>query len=182
MRNFSALIVLLVFFLSGCAQIQPDLNTMSSAYSRAVGEHGRNDLLLNLIRAANNLPAQFTTIPSVLGTGGVTSSATLGGAGYNSVLTSVLGLALTPQTLGASFNGNTQLSAQRQFTFTLSTLDNELFAKSFLSNINIDRLNLLASDRQTAQDLLYTLVVSSIEANPTAKRGRFFPNDMADDR
>ena len=182
MKNFKALIIALMVFLTGCAQIQPDFNAMSSAYSKAVGDHSRNDLLLNLLRAGHNLPTQFTAIPSVLGTGGVTSNASLGGSGYNTALTSVLGLALTPQTMGASFNGNAQLSAQRQFTFTLSTLDNELFAKSFLSNISLDNIDLLATDKQASLGLLYTLVVNNIEVNPTTKRGKIIPNDMFDDR
>lgn len=182
MRKFKALIALMVFFLSGCAQIQPDFNAMSGAYSRAIGEHTRNDLLLNLLRAANDLPTQFTAIPSVLGTGSVNLDSTLGAGGNNASLNALFGFlpasALTA--MGATYSLNTQLAAQRQFTFTLSTLDNELFTKSFLSNITVDRIDLLASDKQASLDLLYTLVVSGIEANPTAKRGYVFHNDMAD--
>lgn len=165
--------------LSGCAQVGPDFNQMTGAYSATVDQHNRNSLLVNLIRAANRLPTQFTTIPSVIGTGTITTQAGLSANLYSLDPTSAAGFFSAAS--GSSSSLSASLAAQRQFSFTLSALDNELFTQGFLTDITIDRLRLLSSSEENSKDLLYTLVVSSIEINPQSKQNIVFRNDMVED-
>ncbi len=165
--------------LGGCAQVAPDFNQMTGAYSATVDQHNRNSLLVNLLRAANRLPTQFTTIPSVIGTGTVSTQAGLSANLYSLDPASAAGF--FSAATGSSTQLSASLTAQRQFSFTLSTLDNELFTQGFLTDITIDRLRLLSSSEENSKDLLYTLVVSSIEINPQSKQNIVFRNDMVED-
>jgi len=48
------------------------------AYSSTLSEHKRNSLLTNLVRASEGLPLHFTNIPTVVGSGTVVGTMSIG--------------------------------------------------------------------------------------------------------
>lgn len=176
MKKIFVIYSVIQVLLSGCSTVAPDFNQMTAAYSATIDEHDRNSLLLNLLRSANSLPVQFTSIPSVIGTGTVITSAGVS-KGISTVIDPSVGGFFT-----AAKSSSSSISAgfgtQRTFNFTLSTLDNSLFTQGFLSEITIDRLRLLSTSQEISKDLLYTMVVSSIDVNPQLKKNNRYINDM----
>ena len=164
--SLAAAVIVILTGLAGCSSISPRFSNMTSAYSEAVQEHDRNQLLINMLLASRNLPLQFTAVPSVIGTGTISSSAYLGAEVYGPGDTSWgRFFAPTPGSMG-TFGGS--LSTSRQFNFTLSSLDNEQFAKGFLADISIENIHAFTSTKDIPVRLKYMLFFESMTVNPDA--------------
>ena len=125
---------------------------MSEAYSKALEEHERNNIFINILRASHDLPMHFTTIQTLQGTGLL--KATSGLTGKLSV---------------NIFNNaalSTTLESSRGFSFSLAALDNEKFIKSFVSDISIEYFNIFSTSDQIDNKLTYSLLVADIRTNP----------------
>lgn len=159
---FAAL--LLLACLAGCSSISPRFSDMTSAYSNAVQEHDRNQLFANMLLASRNLPLQFTAVPSVIGTGTISTGAYLG-AEVHGPGDSSWGRFFVPSSgsLG-TFGGS--LSTSRQFNFTLSSLDNEQFARGFLADISVENIHAFTSTNDIPVRLKYMLFFESMTVNP----------------
>ena len=153
MRFFRRLFLALSgLMLAGCATTPVDMSDMAEAYAQNIEEHERRVILLNILRAGNDLPMVFTTIPTWTGSGNLRTSASLGGQLFGQLL------------------GNANLSASaevgRSFNFSLSSLDNSQFTRAFLADLSMDHLHALASSSEHGPRLLYTLLLSDIRLNP----------------
>ncbi len=139
-------------FLSACSTLPPTLGTMSEAYSKALEEHERNNIFINILRASHDLPMHFTTIQTLQGTGLLKSTSGLTGKLYGQLFDNA---AL-----------NITLESSRGFSFSLAALDNEKFIKSFVSDISIENFNIFSTSDQIDNRLTYSLLVADIRINP----------------
>lgn len=170
-----------VSFLSGCTAIDPDFKEMSSAYSITVEKYNNDNVLLNIVRASKSMPLGFLDIPSVVGTGSISTSAGLGATMYSANPASVTGLfsaaAQSVGTTGASFiSPSANLSLNRSFNFTQSSLDNAQFMRGFLTELTPETIHFFTK-RHIPTELLYTMVVESIEAEKPNGEKKIYVNN-----
>lgn len=149
-------------FISGCAVRSPSFNSMATEYQNTVEQYNFNNILLNVVRAADGLPLSFLDIPSIIGTGNF--SASVGGTWSNSVLgagvfsAATSALSITPNvSVGSSFN------------YTQSSLDNATFQTSFNSRIPLSTVNYFASGNVPGELMIYLLVGSVSFVKPDGK-------------
>jgi len=161
--------------LIGCSTAGPSFNDMTKAYTASIEQHTRDNLLVNMMRSAFDMPMTFTDIPSVLGTGIVSTQTGL----------SVNNLSATPISLsgyfsaaaGSNYTAGASLSTSRQFNFTLSSLDNQQFTKGFLTSIPLDNVHFFSRSSHLSQQLLYTLLIDSIEIKSKGEPNRLYLNN-----
>lgn len=158
MRTFGLLGALA---LGGCSAVGPSFNEMTKAYTASIEQHTRDTILINMMRAAYDMPLTFTDIPSVLGTGTINTMAGASATIYSASPVSVPGFFSAGPESGYTFGG--QLSTSRQFNFTLSSLDNQQFTKGFLTTIPLDNVHFFSRSNHLSKELLYTLLIDSIE-------------------
>jgi len=164
-----------VLALTGCKAIGPDFNEMTAAYTGSMEVHLRNTILTNIMRAAYDMPMTFTDIPTVLGQGFAQ-----GQAGLTANI-----MSLDPSTLAGFFSAapqsNASLSAgltvSRQFSFSLSSLDNQQFTKGFLTPVTLDNVHFFAQSSQLSKDLLFSLLINSIEIHEPGKQSQVLHNN-----
>jgi len=166
-----------VLTLTGCKSIGPDFNEMTAAYTGSMEVHLRNTILINIMRAAYDMPMTFTDIPTVLGQG-----IAQGQAGLTANI-----MSLDPSTFAGFFSAapqsNASLSAgllvSRQFSFSLSSLDNQQFTKGFLTPVSLDNVHFFAQSSQLSKDLLFSLLINSIEISEPGKSPQIYHNNPA---
>lgn len=164
-----------VLTLTGCKAIGPDFNDMTAAYTGSMEVHQRNTILINIMRAAYDMPMTFTDIPTVLGQG-----MAQGQAGLTANI-----MSLDPTTLPGFFSAAPQsnaslqagLTVSRQFSFSLSSLDNQQFTKGFLTPIPLDNVHFFAQSSQLSKDLLFSLLINSIEITEPGKAPQLYLNN-----
>ncbi len=164
-----------VLALSGCKSIGPDFNEMTAAYTGSMEVHLRNNIFTNIMRAAYDMPMTFTDIPTVLGQG-----LAQGQAGLTGNI-----MSLDPSTLAGFFSAAPQsnaslqagLTVSRQFSFSLSSLDNQQFTKGFLTPVTLDNVHFFAQSSQLSKDLLFSLLINSIEIHEPGKSPQVFINN-----
>lgn len=164
-----------VLTLTGCKSVNPDFNDMTAAYTGSIEVHMRNTILINIMRAAYDMPMTFTDIPSVLGTGGIQGQYGLTGNIMSMDPASVAGFFSAAAGSNASLSAG--LTVGRQFNFTLSSLDNQQFTKGFLTPIPLDNVHFFARSSQLSKDLLYSLLVNSIEIDELGKDRKIYYNN-----
>lgn len=162
-RSRAALLLALAVLGGGCASVQPELGQMAQAYSMAVEEHERNEMLLNILRASNTLPMHFTTIATMLGQGTLSA-------------TSKLSALVSPLSEGQLAS---ELQSSRRFDFTLSSLNNQQFTKGFLADIAVGDLHVLDSSGQIPRELLYMLLFNRVTVHSRGEALRVMTNSGA---
>lgn len=122
------------------------------AYSATLSEHERNSLLTNLVRASEGLPLQFTTIPTVVGSGTVVGTMSIGADIVSSSPSFVPGFFSAADR--SVVKPSASLATSRQFNFTLAALDNEQFTRGYLSDLTVSSVNFFTSTSEVSQELL----------------------------
>lgn len=136
--------------VGGCASLDRSLSGMALSHNQTLDEIERGNLLLNVLRAADREPMSFTTLSYVSGNGSV------GGSGSaNSGSGRLLGL-INGISSGAS------LSVNQGFGYSMTSLDNEQFNRSFLADIPLDRLLFLSEGTSLDNHVLYTLTIKRL--------------------
>lgn len=159
-RSFSA-ILFVSLILSGCGSInKSSFRDMSTAYRDLVEEYTNVNLLMNVVRSAENMPLSFLDIPSVTGQGSVSPGVTAGITGLPSQPNSFAGF-FSPG-VGSSYNLGASLSVNNSFTFTQSSLDNSTFMTRFLAPLELSVFENLSATNAVDNMVLYAMVVSSI--------------------
>jgi len=165
MRNILRWVpVFCISLLTGCAGLtgSTSFREMSGAYREVLEQYANDNVLLNIIRASKAMPVSFLDMPNVTGSGSISNSLSL--------TPTILGVApgsslpgfFTP-TAGSSIGGTAALSVNNGFNFTQSSLDNASFMVSFLSDLKPSSIASLANSQLANRDLLYSLVIESIE-------------------
>lgn len=167
--------------LMGCGTGSVSFREMSSAYREVVEGYSNDNILLNIVRSSKTMPLSFLDIPSVIGTGSVSGSLSLGGTMYNTNPASIAGFFSGSGNGQSSSTGSASLSVSNNFTFTQSSLDNAQFLTSFLTGIQPQTIQNLINNDLFPKSILYTLVIDRIEIlNPKGDTIKSFVNDPFD--
>ena len=163
--------------LGACSSIAPDFTDMASSYQKVIEKYNADNILLNIVRASKERPTSFLEIPTIQGTGTITTSpslsATLGsiGASAGSLFAITSG---SSGTIGAPIP-----SLSRSFSFTQSSLDNATFLNGFLAPIPSATLNYFSSV-QAPREILFILSIDSIKIYSPDGTAREFRNEPKD--
>lgn len=138
--------------LGGCASLgSVSMVDMAVSHNQTIDQIERNSMLLNILRAADEQALTFTSISYVGGSGNVNSNINL-----NESRKVLFGAPF-------SFGVGAGMSVGSGFSYTLNTLDNEQFNRSFLADIPLDRLLYLHEGTYLSNAVLWTMVAQSIE-------------------
>lgn len=144
--------------VGGCTTpVTPDFTEMSANYAGILEQYQLNSILINIVRASNERPLSFLDIPSINGSGSVTTSPSISGSmnGF------IGGLAGGPAGI-ASISPSLNLSFGNSFNFSQSSLDNATFLRGFLSQIPIETAKFFISDN-LPREVMFSLIISSIQ-------------------
>ncbi len=139
-----------VLGLSGCAWNDRALSTMAVEHNAALDQIERNTTLLNILRAADQQPLNFTAVSYVGGNGTVSTGFGLN-EGRTRFMGPVTGLTtyITP-------------SVSQGFTYNLGSLDNEQFMRGFLADVPLEKLYVLSESTRLENDVLWTLLAETV--------------------
>ena len=151
--------------LAGCASVgSRTFKSTSSAYRDVVSQYGNENILLNIIRAAQEMPISFLDIPTIIGTGNLGAAAGISGNIFGANPSSLGGFFSADGAAGLSYyTPSVGVSINNGFTFTQASLDNAQFMSSFLGTIPPETLKFLSSHQNLPRSALYLLLIDSIE-------------------
>lgn len=160
-------VVAVALVLSGCTSLTPSLSQMSVSHNESLDRIERNTLLMNVLRAAERMPMNFTVLSNVSATGslahglsgGLSGNWTLGQGGVSS-----------------PYSVNLNMLPRADFTFYLNPLDNEQFMRGFLAGIPQEKLLFLSQGTSVSKALLWTLVTSRAANERVDGRREVFAN------
>ena len=155
--RLSALLPLLV--MSACTSINPDFTDMASSYQKVIEKYNADNILLNVVRASKERATSFLDIPTIQGTGSITTSPSMSGT-LGSLGASTSGLFAI--TAGSSGTFGASVSLSRSFSFTQSSLDNATFLNGFLAPIPAATLNYFSSV-QAPREIIFILSIDNIK-------------------
>jgi len=160
--------------LTSCTTpVTPDFTEMSANYAGILEQYQLNSILINIIRASSERPLSFLDIPSINGSGNVTTSPSLN-ASLNGL---VGGLAGGPAGI-TSISPSLSLSFGNSFNFSQSSLDNATFLRGFLSPIPIETAKFFISDN-LPREVMFSLVIAAIEIKqPDGKSVKYINNPL----
>lgn len=165
----------LALAVGGCATVNTaSFAEMSRSYQAAIESYQNDNLLLNIVRSAQQRPLSFLEIPSVVGSGTVTGggnvSATVMAANPGS-LTGFFSAAA-----GSSSGAGGNLSVSKSFNFTQSSLNNAAFLKAFVTPLTPETVDYFNRDT-VPRELLFALVIDSIQVRDGEGRERRYVNN-----
>ena len=134
---------------------------MSSGYRGVVEQYTNDNILLNIVRTSQNMPMSFLDIPSIVGTGSVTGSASLG-ADIKSTDPVSIGGFFAPGA-GTVYKPNVGMSVVNTFNFTQASLDNSQFMTAFLKQVPLETINFRGTEDNLPKEVLYSLLIDQIE-------------------
>lgn len=175
-----SLLVMASALVSGCGYTSSaSFRDMSAAYREVVESYSNDNILINVVRASKRMPVSFLDIPSIVGSGNVSSGVGIGANVSSRAPGSIPGFFSADPVNGlSSYAPNASLSVSGGFTFTQSSLDNAMFMKPFLSEIQPDIVRYLSNNQVAPNSVLFTLVVDSIEVISSSKDVLYkFSND-----
>jgi hypothetical protein len=160
--------------LSSCTTpVTPDFTEMSAKYANILEQYQLNSILINIVRASNERPLSFLDIPSINGSGNVTTSPTLSGS-LNGLIGGLAGGPLGISSISPGLNP----SFGNSFNFSQSSLDNATFLHGFLSGIPIGTAKFFISDN-LPREVMFSLVIASIEIKQAdGKSTRYVNNPL----
>ena len=136
---------------------------MSASYREVIEQYSNDNILLNIVRTANNMPMSFLDIPSVVGSGSITTNAGISTNVVSANPSSFTGFYSAANMQDSSMtSGSIGLSLNNGFTFTQSSLDNSSFMMAFLKDVPIEFIDLKGTERLRPKTVEYTLLIESI--------------------
>ena len=170
-------------FLLGCSAVgvltscttpvTPDFTEMSANYASILEQYQLNSILINIIRASSERPLSFLDIPSINGSGNVTTSPSLN-ASLNGLIGGVAGGVTGINSISPSLS----LSFGNSFNFSQSSLDNATFLRGFLSPIPVETAKFFISDN-LPREVMFSLVIAAIEIKqPDGKSVKYINNPL----
>lgn len=142
--------------LSACTSIQQaNFKDMSNGYREVIEQYGNDNILLNVVRASRDMPMSFLDIPSVVGSGSYTSTASIAGTNYSNPNA-------TPKPSNY-VNGALGMTLNNSFNFTQASLDNATFMSSFLREIPFEAITFEGSQINLPKSVIYSLLIERIE-------------------
>jgi len=158
-------IAVLSVLLTGCGLTgSSSFQAMSSAYREVLEDYANDNILINVVRASEQLPMTFLDMPSVIGSGSIGASV---GIATNVMSTNPASLAgffsSTAANAGSYYAPNASLAVNNSFNFTQSSLDNQSFMQSFLSDLKPEDINSLTNNSAGPKSILYSLVIENVQ-------------------
>lgn len=160
------LAILLSVIIAGCSSTRSaSFKEMSSSYREVVEQYSNDNILLNVVRASDNMPLSFLDIPSVVGSGSITTNASLSSNIVSAAPSSVSGFfsAANAASDASMSLVSAGMALNNSFTFTQSSLDNSAFMMAFLKGIPLEFIDLKGTERLRPKTVEYTLLIESIE-------------------
>lgn len=152
--------------ITGCMSTQKsNFRDMSSAYREVIEQYGNDNILLNIVRASNDMPMSFLDIPSVVGSGSLTATAGISSTivSANPASTSGFFSAGKLATTGSNYGASAGMAVNNTFTFTQASLDNAQFMSTFLKEVPLDTINFRGTQRNLPRAAIFTLLIEGIE-------------------
>lgn len=148
--------------LTGCAPTgSVNFKNMSDAYRDVLEGYANDNMLLNIVRSSQHMPMTFLDMPSVVGSGNITTYAGITPTIFSATPSSVTGF--FSGAAGSTVAPTVSLQVNSGFNFTQSSLDNSAFMASFLSDIKPEALDSLTNNDAGPKSVLYTLAIEYIE-------------------
>ncbi len=165
--NFSSLIrktlPLWIFpiALSGCGSATaPDFSAMSSKYANTLEQYQINMIFQNILRSSENRPVSFLDMPTINGSGSITTTPSLGALFAGGAFPA--NASYLPISGGlATLTPGVSLTVGNNFNFTQSSLDNAVFWKGYLSELPIENVRYFEHNH-IPKEVLLSLVVDEI--------------------
>lgn len=147
--------------LSACGSATaPDFSAMSAKYANTLEQYQINMIFQNILRASESRPVSFLDMPTINGSGSITTTPSLsalfaGGAFPANANYAPISGGLATLTPGIS------LTVGNAFNFTQSSLDNAVFWKGYLSELPIENIKYFEHNH-IPKEVLLSLVVDEI--------------------
>ena len=157
-RKILAIGVFSTTLLCACTSpYTPDFSGMSKQYANILEQYQIDMIFANIIRSSLDYPLSFLDMPNITGTGTISNTPTLT-AGFAGTATGLAGpLAGTLATVTPSWS----LQFGNSFNFSQSSLDNAVFWKAFLSQIQLDSVKYFIHNH-IPRELIFSLLIDEI--------------------
>lgn len=169
-RNYHSIkavfsIAFLSALLTGCGMTgSTSFQSMSTSYREVLEGYANDNILLNVIRASEQLPMSFLDMPSVIGSGSISASVGVSSNIMSANPASVGGFFSSVATnAGSYYAPSAGMGVNNSFNFTQSSLDNQAFMQSFLSDLKPEDINSLTNNRAGPKSILYSLVIENVQ-------------------
>jgi hypothetical protein len=151
--------------LTGCGMTgSTSFQAMSSSYREVLESYSNDNILINVIRASEQLPMSFLDMPSVIGSGSIGASVGVATNVMSANPASIGGfLSATAANAGSYYAPSASFGVNNSFNFTQSSLDNQAFMQSFLSDLKPEDINSLTNNSAGPKSILYSLVIENIQ-------------------
>jgi hypothetical protein len=158
-------IVVLSMLLTGCGLTgSTSFQAMSTSYREVLEGYANDNILINVIRASEQLPMSFLDMPSVVGTGSIGGNVGIATSIMSANPASIGGFfSSTVANAGSYYAPSVGLGVNNSFNFTQSSLDNQAFMQSFLSDLKPEDINSLTNNSAGPKSILYSLVIENVQ-------------------
>jgi hypothetical protein len=158
-------IAVLSALLTGCGLTgSTSFQAMSTSYREILEGYANDNILINVIRASEQLPMSFLDMPSVIGTGSIGASVGLATNLMSANPASIGGFfSATAANAGSYYAPSAAWAVNNSFNFTQASLDNQSFMQSFLSDLKPGDINSLTNNSAGPKSILYSLVIENVQ-------------------
>jgi len=158
-------IAILSALVSGCGLTgSTSFQVMSSSYREVLEGYANDNILINIVRSSENMPMTFLDMPSVIGSGSIGASVGITTNVMSANPGSIGGfLSATAANAGSYYAPSAGLAVNNSFNFTQSSLDNQIFVQSFLSDLKLEDINNLTNNSAGPKSIIYSLVIEHIQ-------------------
>lgn len=167
--------------LTACGStLAPDFGAMSEKYANILEQYQINMLFVNILRASENRPVSFLDMPSINGSGSITTTPTASALFTGGIISSSASY-LPIQGGLTTFTPGVSLSVGNNFNFSQSSLDNAVFWKGFLSELPIETV-VYFEHSHIPKEVLLSLVMDEIQiTQPDGKMNRYVNDPLRPD-
>jgi hypothetical protein len=133
---------------------------MSSKYANTLEQYQINMIFQNILRSSENRPVSFLDMPTINGSGSITSTPSLGALFAGGAIPA--NASYLPISGGlATLSPGVSLTVGNTFNFTQSSLDNAVFWKGYLNDLSIETVKYFEHNH-IPKEVLLSLVVDEI--------------------
>jgi hypothetical protein len=174
-------IIFTTLTLTGCGStLAPDFGAMSEKYANILEQYQINMLFVNILRASENRPVSFLDMPSINGSGSITTTPNASALFTGGIISGTAGY-LPIQGGLSTITPGVSLSVGNTFNFSQSSLDNAVFWKGFLNELPIETV-IYFEHNHIPKEVLLSLVIDEIQiTQPDGKISRYVNDPLRPD-
>jgi hypothetical protein len=136
----------------------PSFYDMSSAYSDALSKYKLQELLRNIVNAAETRPLNFLDIPTIQGSGSISPTPGISGS-FGSAVFGTGGAAIG--SLSNSITPSLTLGISNSFSYSQSSLDNAVFLKAMSTRLPLKEFRSLL-EQDYPREVVFNLLLSRV--------------------